>query len=138
MSARSPGKAGSREIAQTYYRDLGETALGYARELATRVPADGLLAPERREALHQARAARLETAKDRAVVRFQEVERGQRRRHALDIAVVGAAMHHALGESIHEISSPGQGGHRKAVGDSFAESGQVRGDPEKFLRTSWR
>src|SRR3989441_11554798 len=43
--------AGSREIAQTYYRGLGETALGFARGLAERLYAEGLLAPDRREAL---------------------------------------------------------------------------------------
>ena len=43
--------AGSREVAQTYYRGLGETALGFARGLAGRLRAEGLLAPERREAL---------------------------------------------------------------------------------------
>src|SRR5207244_6194497 len=43
--------AGSREIAQTYYRGLGETALGFARGLAERLHAEGLLAPERRDAL---------------------------------------------------------------------------------------
>src|SRR5207245_1341721 len=43
--------AGSREIAQTYYRGLGETALGFARGLAERLHAEGLLAPERRDTL---------------------------------------------------------------------------------------
>ena len=49
-----------------------------------------------RQPLHQLRAATLEVAIDRAVVRFQHVECRQRRGHALDIAVIGAAMHHAL------------------------------------------
>ncbi len=51
--------SGSREVAQTYYRDLGETALGFARQLASRLPADGLLASDRRDALRRVLDQRL-------------------------------------------------------------------------------
>src|SRR5262249_20840308 len=35
---------GSLEVAHTYYEDLAGTALGFAREIATRIGAEGLLA----------------------------------------------------------------------------------------------
>jgi two-component system, NtrC family, nitrogen regulation sensor histidine kinase NtrY len=42
---------GSLEVAQTYYQDLAGTALGFGRQIATRVGDDGLAAPGRHDAL---------------------------------------------------------------------------------------
>src|SRR2546422_392968 len=42
---------GSLEVAHAYYQDLGSTSLGFARQLGERLAADGLLRPDRREAL---------------------------------------------------------------------------------------
>ena len=43
--------AGSREIAQAYYEDLAETALGFSHTLAARLVSEGMLAPDRHDAL---------------------------------------------------------------------------------------
>jgi two-component system nitrogen regulation sensor histidine kinase NtrY len=42
---------GSLDVAHAYYEDLGSTSLGFARQLGERLAADGLLRPDRREAL---------------------------------------------------------------------------------------
>src|SRR5881296_4427720 len=42
---------GSLQVAHAYYEDLAGTALGFARELAARVGAEGLLTRDRRDAL---------------------------------------------------------------------------------------
>src|SRR5581483_9721535 len=42
---------GSLEVAHAYYQDLASTALGFGRELAARIDAEGLLASDRRRAL---------------------------------------------------------------------------------------
>jgi two-component system nitrogen regulation sensor histidine kinase NtrY len=42
---------GSLEVAHAYYQDLAGTALGFARRIAGRVGAEGLLAADRRESL---------------------------------------------------------------------------------------
>jgi two-component system nitrogen regulation sensor histidine kinase NtrY len=42
---------GSLEVAHTYYEDLASTALGFARQLASRLAAEGLLGRDRQDAL---------------------------------------------------------------------------------------
>jgi two-component system nitrogen regulation sensor histidine kinase NtrY len=42
---------GSLEVAHAYYQDLAGTSLAFARQVANRVVAEGLLAPDRRESL---------------------------------------------------------------------------------------
>src|SRR5262249_56050018 len=51
---------GSLEVAHTYYEDLASTALGFARQLAARLAAEGLLGRDRQDALkHFIRQRRL-------------------------------------------------------------------------------
>ncbi len=44
---------GSLEVAHAYYQDLAGTSLGFARQLAARAGAEGLVVPGRREALRR-------------------------------------------------------------------------------------
>ena len=129
-SARWKASALSRSHAADFAivarrRTVGEEHLedrGQAFDL-DRLP---VLLGDRRQALHQARAAALEVAVDGAVARFEHVERGECRGHALDIAVVGAAMHHALVEQgVHDVATAADHGERKAGGDRLGVDREV-------------
>ncbi len=88
-----------------------------------------------REALHQFRAAGLEVAIDRAIMGFEDIQGCQRRRHALDVAVVGTPVHHALVEQrVHDVASARDHRQRETGRHRLCIDAEIGGDPELSLR----
>jgi two-component system nitrogen regulation sensor histidine kinase NtrY len=76
--------AGSLDVAHAYYQDLAGTSLGFARQVAERVGAEGFQAPARREALRRLlEQRRAEYQLDMVEVFAREQLRGRSRRSDL-------------------------------------------------------
>ena len=96
-----------------------------------------MLPGQRRQPLHQFRAACFQIAIDLAVIGLENVEGRQRRRHALHVAVIGAAVHHALVEQrVHDVPPTGDHGEREARGDRLCIDAEIGCNAELALRAA--
>jgi len=92
---------------------------------------------ERRQPLHQPRPTLLQNAIDGAIVALQLVESRDGGSHALDIAVIGAAMHYAFVEQrIHDVTPASDQSEWKARRDRLGVNREISGDTELALRAA--
>ena len=83
------------------------------------------------DAVHQVCAVAVETFPGLRLA--QAVQGGDGGGHGDGLAVIGAAVHHALGEFIEQACLAGDGGDGEAVGDGLGEGGEIWRDAEFLL-----